>query len=171
MASLFCQALGRGVTRSKRRAMCWIRKAAENGNVVQCRKLATRMYADHPYAREVGHVPEAGQTASSARMVEGHNMHPFILASVMHWLRKAGVNVETELAKLSKEAVEGVKYCYNAGCQVKGQVKDFKVWPQCKTARYCGDACQKQDWTTGGHKATCGTFHIDFRKASVRSCS
>jgi hypothetical protein len=30
--------------------------------------------------------------------------------------------------------------------------------PQCKTARYCGDACQKQDWTTGGHKEKCGTF-------------
>jgi len=39
---------------------------------------------------------------------------------------------------------------------VVGLLKEFKVCPQCKTARYCCDACQKQDWTTGGHKATCG---------------
>jgi hypothetical protein len=32
------------------------------------------------------------------------------------------------------------------------------VCPQCKTARYCGDACQEKDWTTGGHKNKCGTF-------------
>jgi len=24
-------------------------------------------------------------------------------------------------------------------------------------ARYCGDACQRQDWNEGGHKETCGT--------------
>jgi hypothetical protein len=56
-----------------------------------------------------------------------------------------------------KEALEGAKYCRNDGCQVVGKLKDIKVCRQCKTARYCGDACQKQDWTTGGHKATCGT--------------
>jgi hypothetical protein len=39
-----------------------------------------------------------------------------------------------------------------------GHLKDFKVCPQCKGARYCGDACQKQDWTVGRHKETCGTF-------------
>ena len=38
------------------------------------------------------------------------------------------------------------------------ELKDFKVCPLCKIAWYCGDACQKLDWTTGGHKATCGTF-------------
>jgi len=62
------------------------------------------------------------------------------------------------LDRLRVEALEGRKYCHNDGCDVVGQLKDFKVCPQCKTARYCGDACQKQDWTTGGHKATCGTF-------------
>ena len=46
----------------------------------------------------------------------------------------------------------------DGGCEVVGHLKDFKVCPQCKTARYCGDACQKQDWTTGGHKKTCGTY-------------
>jgi len=51
--------------------------------------------------------------------------------------------------------------CSNCeGCEVVGQLKDFKFCPQCKAARYCGAACQKQDWTTGGHKDKCGTFHI-----------
>jgi hypothetical protein len=49
----------------------------------------------------------------------------------------------------------------NDGCQVVGLLQEFKVCPQCKSARYWGDACQKQDWTTGGHKAKCGIF--DFR--------
>jgi len=62
-------------------------------------------------------------------------------------------------------ALEGAKYCCNDGCEVVGQLKDFKVCPQCKTARYCGDACQKEDWTTGGHKATCGTFSFHFGSA------
>jgi hypothetical protein len=31
-----------------------------------------------------------------------------------------------------------------------GHLKDFKVCPQCKTARYCGAACQKEDWTAVG---------------------
>jgi len=50
------------------------------------------------------------------------------------------------------------KYCHNEGCEVMGHIKDFKVCPQCKWTRYCGEACQKHDWTTGGHKAKCGTF-------------
>jgi len=49
-------------------------------------------------------------------------------------------------------------YCHNETCEIVGHRKDFKVCPQCKTARYCGDACQKQDWTAGGHKEKCGTF-------------
>ena len=59
---------------------------------------------------------------------------------------------------LRRIALEGSRYCFNAGCQVLGHLKDFKVCPQCKGARYCGDACQKQDWTVGRHKETCGTF-------------
>ena len=62
------------------------------------------------------------------------------------------------LDQFRREALVGANYCVNDGCQVKGLLKDFKVCPQCKEARYCGDACQKQDWTTGGHKATCGTY-------------
>jgi len=63
------------------------------------------------------------------------------------------INLET----LRKMALEGEMYCYNDGCEVVGHLKDFKVCPQCKTFRYCGDACQKHDWTTGGHKEKCGT--------------
>ena len=36
-----------------------MRKAAENGYANACLILAQQMYADSPYAREVGHVGEA----------------------------------------------------------------------------------------------------------------
>jgi len=52
--------------------------------------------------------------------------------------------------------VQGGPFCRNNGCEVVGRLEDFTVCPQCKTARYCGAACQKQDWTTGGHKEKCG---------------
>ena len=61
------------------------------------------------------------------------------------------------LNELRKNALDGSTYCRNDGCEVVGLLKDFKVCPQCKTARYCGAACQRQDWTTGGHRETCGT--------------
>ena len=69
-----------------------------------------------------------------------------------------GDNPADKLEVYRRMALKGAAYCRNEGCQVVGPLKDFKVCPQCKTARYCGDACQKQDWTAGGHKATCGTF-------------
>jgi len=91
--------------------------------------------------------------------MEGHDVPPDVLTGVAHWLRGGGhVDLAGPLDDLRKIALEGFKYCYNEGCEVVGHLKDFKVCPQCKTARYCGDACQKHDWTTGGHKATCGTF-------------
>ena len=96
--------------------------------------------------------------ATSARVMEGHDVPPDVLTGVLHWLRKGGHNPVDKLDACRREALEGAKYCSNDGCQVVGRLKDFKVCPQCKTARYCGDACQKHDWTTGGHKATCGTF-------------
>jgi len=70
--------------------------------------------------------------------------------------------------RFRRQALEGANYCRNDGCQVVGLLKEFKVCPQCKTARYCGDACQKPDWTAGGHKATCGTFEATSR-ATTRS--
>jgi hypothetical protein len=60
-----------------------------------------------------------------------------------------------------RKALEGEKHCHNDGCEVVGHLKEFKVCPQCKTARYCSDACQKQDWNAGGHKELCGTFHYN----------
>jgi len=135
-----------------------LRKAAENGRASACLQLASRMYRDEPYAREIGHVGESAGVATSAGVTEAHDAPPDVLTGVLHWLRKGGSNAIDELDALRKEALEGSNYCYNEGCEVVGRLKDFKVCPQCKTARYCGDACQKQDWTTGGHKATCGTF-------------
>jgi len=156
-ASNICQALGRGVTRSKRRAMQWLRKAAENGHADACLKLASRVYGDEPYARDVGHVGEASGVATSARVMEGHDVPPDVLTGVVYWLRKGGHNLVVNIVCFRKMAQDGAKYCVNDGCEVVGHLKDFKVCPQCKTARYCGDACQKQDWTSGGHMATCGT--------------
>jgi len=167
MASIVYPALGRGVTRSKRRAMQWLRKAAENGHSHACGVLASDMYADLPNAREVGHVEEAAGAATSAGVMEGHDVPPDVLTSVVHWLRKGGHNPIDKLHGVRREALSGAKYCRNDGCEVVGLRKDFKVCPQCKAARYCGDACQKEDWTTGGHKATCGTFFFH-KSASIR---
>jgi len=150
--------LVRGVTRSKQMVMRWVRKAAENGRAESCLELADEMYRDQPYAREVGHVVEAAGVAASSGVMEGHDAPPDVLTGVVYWLRKGGYDAVDELDGFRREALEGAKYCFNAGCEVVGHLKDFKVCPQCKTARYCGDACQKQDWTTGGHMATCGTF-------------
>jgi len=152
----------RGVTRSKRRAMQWCRKAADLGNVEACLQLAEDLYADQPYAREIGHAGEAAGVATS--IMAGHDVPPDVLAGVVHWLRKMGMGqpgIGAKLDALRKEALEGGQYCFNEGCEVVGHLKDFKVCPQCKTHRYCGDACQKQDWTTGGHKSACGkTFQF-----------
>jgi TPR repeat protein len=156
--------LGRGVTRSRRRATQWMRKAAENGHADACLQLASHMYADLPYAREVGHVGEAARMATSAGVTEGHNIPPAVLTGVLHWVQKGCVagqhNLLDVLGDIRGEAVVGSRYCHNEGCEVVGLMKAFKVCPQCKTARYCGDVCQKQDWTTGGHKAGCDTFHV-----------
>ena len=136
--------------------MQWLRKAAENGHAHACSRLAAHMYADRPYAREVGHVGEAAGVATSAGVMEGHDVSPDVLTDVLHWLRKGGHNTVDKLDKFRRAELEGAMFCVNAGCEVVGQLKDFKVCPQCKTARYCGDACQKQDWTAGGHKDYCG---------------
>jgi len=157
VASIICKALGRGVTRSKRRAVQWLRTAAENGYADACLQLAVCMYGDHPYAREVGHVGEAAGVATSAGVMEGHDVPPDVLTSVIYWVQKGGHNAVEKLHQFRRETLEGANYCYNGGCTVVGQLKDFKVCPQCKTARYCGAACQKEDWTTGGHKERCGT--------------
>jgi len=170
VASTDCQALGRGVTRSKQMALRWKRKAAENGDADACMALAARMYLDQPYAREVGHVVEVAGVASSAGVMEGHDVPTDVLTGVVHWLRKGGQDPLEWLDAYRSMALEGAQYCNNDGCEVVGQLKEFKVCPQCKIVRYCGDACQKQDWTVGGHKATCGTFvgKVDYVPAPAR---
>jgi hypothetical protein len=138
--------------------MQWCRKAAENGLAGACLELANHMYANSPYAREVGHVGEAAAgAAASTAVTDGHdNIPPNVMMGVVHWLRKGGLhNPVNRLDAFRRFALEGGPYCCNERCEFVGLLKDFKVCPQCKTAR---DACQKEDWTTGGHKATCGTF-------------
>ena len=102
--------------------------------------------------------PLPAGVATSVGFMEGHDVPQDVLTSMVHWLRKGGKDPAVELVAYRKVALEGYKYCHNDGCEVVGQLKDFNVCPQCKHARYCGGACQKQDWTAGGHKATCGTF-------------
>jgi len=157
VASIYCQTLGRGVTRSKRRAMQWVRKAAELGDTGACSELAKFMYGDRPYAREIGHVVEAAGVATPARVTEGHDVPPDVLTSVLYWLWRGSHDPRAKLAVFLRTALEGATYCRNEGCEIVGHLKDFKVCPQCKNARYCGAVCQKQDWNAGGHKATCGT--------------
>jgi hypothetical protein len=135
-----------------------LRKAAENGFERACLKLAARIYLDYPYAREVGQVGKAaGVAASIGDMEVLHDVPPDALTSVVHWLQLPGKNPASTLTAFRRAALEGHKYCCNDGCEVVGQLKDFKVCPQCKIYRYCGAACQKQHWTAGGHKETCGT--------------
>jgi len=84
--------------------------------------------------------------------VDAHHVPMDVMTSVVHWLRKGDHDVVSALDSLRGLAAEGGNYCFTNGCEVVGHLKDFKVCPQCKFARYCGDACQKEDWTTGGHK-------------------
>ena len=89
-AGIICQALGHGVTRSKRKETRWMRKAAENGHAQSCLRLAQFMYLDLPYARVFGHVGEAAGAVTSAGLVPGHDVPLYVLISVIHWLREGG---------------------------------------------------------------------------------
>ena len=77
-ASIIRQALGRGGTRSKTRAMKYLRQAADNAAPPKdaCLRLAIHMYADRPHAREAGRVGQAAGVATSAGVVEGHDAPP-----------------------------------------------------------------------------------------------
>jgi len=90
VACFVCQALWRGVTRSKRRALQWCRKAAENSHADECLELAWHMYMDLPYAREVGHVEEAAGVATSSGLMEGRDVPLDVLTGVVNWLHKGG---------------------------------------------------------------------------------
>jgi len=73
--------------------MRWRRKAAENGDSKACFTLAVRLYGDQPYAREVGHVGEAARVATSAEVIEGHDVPPDVLTGVVK--RWRGVTIAT----------------------------------------------------------------------------
>jgi len=92
VASNVCRALGRGVTRSKRKSKQWMCKAAENGQANACTQLAQHMYLGLPYAREIGHVGEAAGVATSAGLIEGHDIPQDVLPSLVYWLPKGGHN-------------------------------------------------------------------------------
>jgi hypothetical protein len=93
---------------------------------------------DLPYAREVGHAGEAaGSATSAAGIMEGHDVPPDVLTSVVHWLRKGGYNLSSELNLYRRGVLERAAFCVTEGCTVVGQLKDFKVCPQSKTSRYC----------------------------------
>jgi hypothetical protein len=124
--------------------MQWQRKAAANGHAVACLQLANFMYGDLPYAREVGHVGEAVGVATSASLMEGHDVPLDVLTDVIRWLRKGGEDPVIMLDEIRRIALEGGKYCVNEGCEVVGHLKDFKVCPQCKTARYCAQRVRKR---------------------------
>ena len=125
VASIICQALGRGVTRSKRRALQWCRKAADNGNSNSCLFLAECMYLDLHHDREAGHVGEAAGVAASAGLMEVHDVPPEVLAGVVHWVQKGCVTGQSdpfhELDVMRRSALEGGIHCHNDGCQVVGR--------------------------------------------------
>ena len=110
VATIICPALGRGVTRSKRQAMIWRRKAAELGQASSCLNLAARMYGDQPYAREIGHVGEAAAgVATSAGLMQGHDIPSRVMTSVVHWLQKGGhdgQNLVDRLEEMRRETLE-----------------------------------------------------------------
>ena len=110
------------------------------------------MYADRPYAREVGHVGEAAGVATPAGVTEGHDVPTDVLTCVVHWLRQGGLNQIDKLELFRRTALEGSRYCRNDGCEVKGLLKDFKVCPQCKTARYWAKRVRKRTGRRVGTK-------------------
>ena len=164
LASNICQALGRGVTRSKGRAMHWLRKAAEGGYVAACRQLANAMYLHRPHAREVGRVGEATGVATSAGVtVEGHDVPPDVLASVVR-LWKGGHNPVDYLNRFRRRQAEGAEYCRNDGCEVVGHRKDFKFCPQCMTARYCATRVRNRTGQqVGTRKRVAHSHRKDYR--------
>jgi len=118
--------------------MRWLRKAAENSLVEACVQLGSFMYKAKPYAREVGQVREPARVATPAGFMEGHDVPPDVMTGVVHWYRKGGsLDPSDLLDELRRRMLEGDKYCHNEGCEVVGHLKEFKVCPQCKSARYC----------------------------------
>ena len=78
------------------------------------------------------------------------------MAGVFYWLWKGGHNPSAMLDEFRREALEGAKHCHSEGCEVVGLLKEFKVCPQCKTARYCGAAARRIPCATRTSSAAAG---------------
>jgi len=74
-------ALLRGVLRSNELGLAWLRKAADLDHAESCLQLAQQMYFNRPYSRAVGHAVEAAGIATSARVMESHDVPPDVLLS------------------------------------------------------------------------------------------
>ena len=96
-------------------AMRWMRKAAENGLADGCFQLAGRM--DRPYAREVGHVGKAARATTSAVVMEGHDVPPDVLTSVI-WLQNGGGNPSDELLDFADKHWRGLTIAATTGARL-----------------------------------------------------
>jgi len=90
-----------------------------------------------PY-KTAGYVEDAASFATLIRDRElPHDCPPHdVLASVVHWLQKGGYDTLDTLDVFRFVELEGTTFCRNDGCEIVGLLKDFKVCPQCRTARY-----------------------------------
>jgi len=165
--------VGRGVPRDRCRMFMWIRREAQLGGSRACFRLARSMYRNDKWARKEGRVehvtsfPNVTHTLNSvSRDRHTHHDVPLqVLAEVVYWLQKGDVmevrchvaeeNVSS-LHKFRMEALIGETFCFNEACSFQGHMVDFKFCSKCMRAQYCSSACQRADWTTGGHKHTCG---------------
>ncbi|KAJ7065614.1 hypothetical protein C8F01DRAFT_1126228 [Mycena amicta] len=69
--------------------------------------------------------------------------------------------LDTRLALLDRcDAGEfpAFKMCDNIQCAHHAQEAEFKRCSGCHSTIYCSTACQKTDWTVGGHKKGCGAL-------------
>ena len=155
------------VYRSKELSMAWRRCAAESAHPAACLQLAARMYTDTPYARIVGFVEDTTEVPLPHGFDIFHivppdfDLPPAVLIDVVYWLQKGHCyHNDSELFHLLFEfrraIEEGMPYCDNEGCKVVGNLKEFKVCPQCKTVRFCSKKCFEEHWTKGDHKTSCG---------------
>jgi len=186
----FMREVGRGVVRSKQFALMALRKAAENGKASACTTLARAMYINQPYARTVGLIEDVlaktmcstdVHTTTMANILWGDIEHSlgdpnktptdgFVYASIVEWFKRAelaGAGLgTTAFLEMSQIASVGDRYCCNVGCEVVGHRQDFKICPKCKFYRCSGSACQKADWTAGGHRDACCTHQSNFDQRS-----
>ncbi|KAJ7065683.1 hypothetical protein C8F01DRAFT_1126400 [Mycena amicta] len=60
------------------------------------------------------------------------------------------------------------KMCDNTQCAHHAQEAEFKRCSGCHSTIYCSTACQKTDWTVGGHKKGCGALRsLHIRNAAL----